>query len=121
MTIVPLAYYFYRPVEKQNAPLSKVMQGITKLYEAFLRKSIHKKKTVIVITVLLLAVSLVSVTQVEMELMPAGDEGTISVSVTTRPGIRLEEKQEILEQVEQVITACDDMEHYSLQDSSFTV
>ena len=121
MTIVPLAYYFYRPVEKQNAPLSKVMQHVTKLYECFLRKSIHKKKTVIVITVLLLAVSLVSVTQVEMELMPAGDEGTISVSVTTRPGIRLEEKQEILEQVEQVITACDDMEHYSLQDSSFSV
>lgn len=27
MTIVPLAYYFYRPVEKQNAPLSKVMPG----------------------------------------------------------------------------------------------
>ena len=121
MTIVPLAYYFYRPTEKEKAPLSKLMQKITAVYGKFLRKSIYRKKTVVVAVVLMLAVALVSATQIKMELMPAGDEGTIAVSVTTRPGIRLAEKETILAQVEEVITACGDVEHYTLMDSSYTV
>lgn len=82
MTIVPLAYYFYRPEEKKTAPLSKIMQKITNVYEKFIHKSIYKKKTVFLITIVLLAASLLSATQIKMELMPAGDEGTISISVT---------------------------------------
>ncbi len=121
ITIVPLAYYFYRPTEKSNAPLSKLMEKLTTLYGKFLRKSVYKKKTVVLVTVLLIAFAVVSVSQVEMELMPAGDEGTISVSVTTRPGLRQEVQEEILGQVEEVITACADMEHYSLRGTSFTV
>lgn len=121
LTIVPLAYYYYRPVEKDRAPLTKFMKKLTVAYERFLRKSIYKKKTVFAVTILLLVISILSVTQVKMELMPAGDEGTISISVTTRPGIRMEEKEEIMQQVEAWIVACEDMEHYSLRDSSFTV
>ena len=63
MTIVPLAYYFYRPTEKEKAPLSKLMQKITAVYGKFLRKSIYRKKTVVVAVVLMLAVALVSATQ----------------------------------------------------------
>ncbi|MGM9525718.1 MAG: efflux RND transporter permease subunit [Peptococcaceae bacterium] len=121
MTIVPLAYYFYRPVEKEHAPLSGVMRRVSAGYEKFLRKSIHKKKTVFLITLLLLVVSVASVSHVKMELMPAGDEGTISVSVTTRPGIQLDEKKEILAEVEEIITSCGDMEHYMLMDSTYMV
>ena len=121
MTIVPLAYYFYRPTEKKTAPLLKLMEKLTALYGKFLRKSIYKKKTVVLLTALLLVMAIVSATQVDMELMPAGDEGTISVSVTTRPGLRQEVQEEILSQVEDVITACPDMEHYSLRGTAFTV
>lgn len=121
MTIVPLAYYTYRPAEKATAPLSRLMQAVTALYGRFLHKSIYKKKTAVLVTILLVVLAAVSVTQVNMELMPAGDEGTISVSVTTRPGLRQEVQQEIMAQVEEVIVACSDMEHYSLRGSSFTV
>ena len=58
---------------------------------------------------LMLTVALASATQIKMELMPAGDEGTIAISVTTRPGIRLAEKETILAQVEEVITTCSDV------------
>lgn len=121
MTIVPLAYYFYRPTERKTAPLSKLMEKLAKAYGRFLHKSIYRKKTVVLVTIALLAFAVVSVTQVEMELMPAGDEGTISVSVTTRPGLRQAVQEEILQEVEAVITACEDVEHYSLRDSAFTV
>lgn len=121
MTIVPLAYYYYRPEEKTDAPLSALMKKVVAVYETYLRKMIYKKKLVFVITAVLLSLSLISVSQVKMELMPAGDEGTISVSITTRPGIQLEEKEKILTQVEDIIVECSDMEHYTLMDSSFTV
>lgn len=121
ITIVPLAYYFYRPTERKTAPLSKLMEKLAKAYGRFLHKSIYRKKTVVLVTIALLAFAVVSVTQVEMELMPAGDEGTISVSVTTRPGLRQAVQEEILQEVEAVITACEDVEHYSLRDSAFTV
>ena len=121
MTIVPLAYYFYRPAERKTTLLSKLMEELSVIYGKFLRKSIYRKKTVVLATILLMAFAISSVTQVKMELMPAGDEGTISVSVTTRPGLRQEVREDILHEVEAVITACPDMEHYSLRDSSFTV
>jgi len=121
LTIVPLAYYFYRPVEKKQAPMNRLMEKLTIAYGKLIRSMLYRKKTVLLVTVLLLIVSIASVTQVQMELMPAGDEGTISVEVTTRPGLQLEAKKEILAQVEAVITDCEDLEHYMLRDSSFTV
>lgn len=121
MTIVPLAYYYYRPEEKSTAPLSKLVIRLNEGYRKFLSKAIYRKKTVFFITIILLAISLLAATQIESELMPAGDEGTISVEVTTRPGIRFEEQEKILAQVEEIIVANEDMEHYSLRGSSFTV
>ena len=54
MTIVPLAFYFYQPKEKDTAPLSRPLKKLTTAYEKLLRKSIYRKKTVFAITALLL-------------------------------------------------------------------
>lgn len=120
MTIVPLAFYFYQPREKDTAPLSRPLKKLTAAYEKLLRKSIYRKKTVFAITALLLIAALFSATGINMELMPATDEGTISVSVSTRPGLRFDEQSEILERVEAVIAANEDVEHYTLRGTSFT-
>lgn len=121
MTIVPLAFYFYQPKEKDTAPLSRPLKKLTAAYEKLLRKSIYRKKTVFAITALLLIVALFSATGINMELMPATDEGTIAVSVSTRPGLRFEEQSEILERVEAVIAANEDVAHYTLRGANFTV
>ncbi len=121
MTIVPLAFYFYQPKEKDTAPLSRPLKKLTAAYEKLLRKSIYRKKTVFAITALLLIAALFSATGINMELMPATDEGTIAVSVSTRPGLRFEEQSEILERVEAVIAANEDVAHYTLRGANFTV
>lgn len=121
MTIVPLAFYFYQPKEKETAPLSRPLKRLTAAYEKMLHKSIYRKKTVFAITALLLVVSILSVFNISMELMPTTDEGTISVSVSTRPGLRFSDQQDILERVEAAIIADADVEHYTLQGTSFTV
>ena len=121
MTIVPLAFYFYQPKEKETAPLSRPLKKLTNAYEKLLRKSIYRKKTVFAITAILLIISILSVSGISMELMPATDEGTISVSVSTRPGLRFEEQSQILERVEAVIVENEDVEHYTLRGTSFTV
>lgn len=121
MTIVPLAFYFYQPKEKETAPLSRPLKKLTAAYEKLLHKSIYRKKTVFAITIVLLVIALLSVSGIKMELMPATDEGTISVSVSTRPGLQFNEQTEILERVEAVIVANEDVEHYTLRNTSFTV
>ena len=121
MTIVPLAFYFYQPKEKDTAPLSRPLKKLTAAYEKLLRKSIYRKKTVFAITALLLIAALFSATGINMELMPATDEGTIAISVSTRPGLRFEEQSEILERVEAVIAANEDVAHYTLRGQNFTV
>ena len=47
-----------------------------------------------------------------MEMMPAGDEGTIGISIETQPGITVEKADTIYRQIEEVVMAEEDLESY---------
>lgn len=114
MTIVPLCYTMYRPKEKEHAPLSGMITGLQNGYRKIMKVLLPKKKTVIFVSVLLLVASLAMATQLGMELISSADEGTISVSVETKPGLRIEEIDEILKKVEAVVTADENVDSYML-------
>ncbi|MGN1350720.1 MAG: efflux RND transporter permease subunit [Anaerovoracaceae bacterium] len=114
LTLVPFAYYRYRPTEREKAPLSRFMRRLTAAYRSALSYLIHRKKTVFGTVALLLAVSLAAVSQVDQELMGATDEGTISVSVTAQQGLKLEKLEEITDQIEEIVSSDDDVEDYIL-------
>ena len=63
-----------------------------------------KKKTVMFTSIALLIISLLLVPFIRLELMPANDQGTITVSIETRPGLTIERTNEILREVEAYIT-----------------
>lgn len=114
MTIVPLCYTMYRPREKEHAPLSGMITGLQNGYRSIMKVLLPKKKTVIFVSVVLLAASIVMGTQLGMELISSADEGTISVSVETKPGLKIEEIDEILKKVEAVVTADENVDSYML-------
>ena len=66
---------------------------------------LHPKKTVIFTSIVLLVLSIMMATQLQMELMPSADEGAIDISIETKPGLKVEEINEILQQVESFITS----------------
>lgn len=114
MTIVPLCYTFYRPKERQNAPAYWLVRKMQDGYRNAMRSILPKKKTVMLGTVGMLILSFLMAAQLQMEMIPASDEGTINISVEMRPGINVEKANSVLTQVEDVITADEDLDSYML-------
>ncbi len=112
MTIVPLCYSFYRPKEKQNAPMGPVIRGMQNAYREMMEVILPKRKTVMLVTIGLLVLSFMAAGQLNMEMMPAGDEGTIGISIETQPGITVEKADTIYRQIEEVVMAEEDLESY---------
>ena len=118
MTIVPLCYVYYRPKEKQNSPAGGFVRALQGAYREVMKVLLPKRKTVMFVTVLLLILSFMMAGQLGMEMIPEGDEGTISISIETRPGLTIERTDEIYKQVEAVVTAEPDLDSYVLSAGS---
>lgn len=114
MTLVPLFYFIFKPAEKKESPVNHVLAKIISVYQKVLKKILHKKLLTIVVTLLLVVVAGLMLTQINMELMPASDEGIVDVSVSFRPGTTLETKEAAMEPIEALATAEADVETYSL-------
>jgi len=111
MTIVPLCYTMYRPREKENAPMSVPVQKMQDGYRKLMKVLLPKKKTVIATSILLLVISLVFATQLGMELIPMADQGAVNISIETKPGLKMEQVDEILQKVEAVVTSEENEEY----------
>ena len=114
MMIVPLCYMMYRPKERTTAPLSGLVTKMQNGYRGIMKSLLPKKKTVMFTTVALLVISLFLATQLKTELMPANDQGTISITVGLRPGLGIEKANEILSEVEDYVANDEDVESYML-------
>ena len=112
MTVVPLCYTLYRPREKEHAPLSKPIVSLQENYRSLMAFLLPKRKTVMLTSVALLAVSLLLAKQLDTELMASDDQGQISISVDTRPGLETEKADEILREIEAVISTDENLDSY---------
>lgn len=114
ITVVPLCYTMYRPTERAKAPLSGAVHAMQEQYRKMLRALLPKKKTVMFTSIALLVFSFLLAGQIRMELMPASDEGTISVTMELRPGLTVEKANEIVSQVEAYVSEDEDVDDYIL-------
>lgn len=114
MTIVPLCYTMYRPKENENAPLSRPIEELQDGYRRLMKVLLPKKKTVILTSVAMLAASLVLASQLGIELMASTDEGTIAISIETKPGLKVDDVNKILTQVEEIVAADENLDSYML-------
>ncbi len=112
ISVVPLCYMLYRPRERETAPLSKPVEGLQDGYRRVMKKILPRRKTVMAISVALLFLSFFLASQLDTELMASDDNGQVSISVETRPGIKTSEIDQVLKQVEAVITQHEDLESY---------
>lgn len=114
MTIVPLCYTMYRPKENENAPLSRPIEELQDGYRRLMKVLLPKKKTVILTSVAMLAASLVLASQLGIELMASTDEGTIAISIETKLGLKVDDVNKILTQVEEIVAADENLDSYML-------
>ncbi len=114
MTIVPLCYTKYRPVEKHNSPLGKVVNALQHGYRTLIGNLLNRKATVMIVAVLLLVGSFMLAGKLGFELMPETDQGTIAITAKVKPGLKIEEVDKILQNLESIVTSEEDLKSYTL-------
>ncbi len=112
VTLVPLCFAKYHPIEKKELPVSRFVRATADKYGNVLNRILNKKALVIIITVIMIVLTVVVATQLNVELMAGTDEKMISVEANVRPGLSLENKEVFLHQLENFVKSQEEVEHY---------
>ncbi|MGN0157564.1 MAG: efflux RND transporter permease subunit [Brotaphodocola sp.] len=112
LTIVPLCFVSYHPQEKTDYVGNRVIEKLQNQYRVLIRKLLQKKALVMIFTAVLMAATLFLATKTRMDLMASTDEGQIALSIEMRPGLKIEEMEKILAQVEEIVSSDEDVESY---------
>ena len=118
VTIVPLCYVFYKPQENAKSPAYKFIRALQNGYRHLMEKILRHKALAMGSTIALFIVSISLLSGIRVEMMPATDEGTIQVSIVTKPDLKLEEMDKTLRKVEEIIMEDSDLDSYMLTSGS---
>ena len=80
------------------------------LYRPFINFALKHKKTIIVISVLLIVITALPLSQIGSEFMPPLNEGDILYMPTTLPGISISKAKELLQQTNKIIATFPEVE-----------
>ena len=114
VTIVPLCYYQWHPVEKEKAPVAGFIRSCQEWYRAHMPSIIPKNGLIIGGSLLLLVASFGLASQLRMELMVAVDEGIVDLEIKTKPGLSIAAVNEAVAEVEQLVAQDEEVDHYLL-------
>ena len=117
LTLVPLFFCIFKPQEKKELKLNGFLDKVKEKYDRLERKLLHKKKLSVLVAVVLLIGSFGLVALMKVELMPAMDEGTISVAAAFRSGTKAEEVDKKMQELEAMVAAHEDVDSYTLTSS----
>ena len=112
--IVPLLYFFFHPKEKTDSIASKALMHLQNSYRNMVKRILPRKFSVIGISVVLLVISFILAVNVGIVMMPDSDEGQISISASTAPGLDIDDVDRISKQIEEFVSADKDVESYQM-------
>lgn len=114
ITLVPLFFSRYRPKERKDTVVTRALARISTRYSKMLRGVLHHKKLAVLIALILLVLSGFGASLLDMELMPATDQGQIAFQITGRPGLSLEKYDRLLQSLESMVASNPDVESYNV-------
>ncbi len=120
LTLIPLFFTMFKPQERREAPMSKIMAAVSKKYGKAVRKVIPHKKTVIFVSIAILVCTVVLFMNLDRELMEASDEGQFAVEVKSRTGTTLEWADKNSLPYEEALSKDPDIEKYDTRVSGGT-
>ncbi|PWM21359.1 MAG: AcrB/AcrD/AcrF family protein, partial [Oscillospiraceae bacterium] len=118
LTVAPLVFYWLQPIEREVGRVQKTMDWLATVYSRFLPHTFRHKGIVVLCAVGMLVGSVMLVPLIGMELMPESDAGIITIDISTRPGLRLEELEKKIIPLEEMVKAEPDLDRYSLSSGS---
>lgn len=120
VTLIPIFFWKYKPKEKKNILANRILNKVGNGYKWLLDKIMLKKKTVMLVAVILLVLAFMLAGQLDMELMSATGVDSVSITIEQRSGTRLELIDEDVQKIEQMIIADEDFESCNLTISGST-
>ncbi len=118
ITLVPLFFSKYKPVEKKKSPTTRLLLIISDKYSIFLRKILRVKFLAAFIAVIMLGLAIFGATLLHVELLPSSDSGHIQLKIEGRPGLNVEEYDKFMTELEEMVSKDSDVKKYSLSASS---
>lgn len=112
ITVVPLCYMIYKPIERKTAPLSRPVEKMQEAYRNIMRGLLKHRGLIMLASVLLLVFSFFLAKFLRMELMAEDDQGQITITAEVKPGMKIEKVDNIMKQVEAIVTQQPDVESY---------
>lgn len=113
ITLVPLCFSQYRPVEKKETVVNRFLEAVGEKYAGILRKALHRKLLVALSAVAIFAVSIFLFRFCNMELMAQTDEGQVAVTVSFRPGTKLDTIDAKVQEIEAFVEQSPYIDDYS--------
>ena len=113
MTLIPLLFAKFKPQEKKELLINKVLRKVNGAYDKFLHRILNKKILVFFISIALLVGAFMLVSSIPTELMPAMDEGAFSVTADFRSGTKLSVVEEKTAFLEEMAENDANIDHYS--------
>lgn len=114
LTLIPIFFWKYRPVEKKDTIVNRALAKISSGYRTILSHIMLKKKTVMCVAVALLVIAFALAGQLDMELMSATGLDNVAITVEQRNGTKLEVIDENVQFIEQMIIDDPDFEGCNL-------
>lgn len=120
MTIIPLLFSKFKPVEKKELPVNKLLRKINSGYDRLLRRLLPKKVLVLCVSIFLLIAAFMLVSHINTELMPSMDEGAFSITASFRSGTKMDVIEERTKFLEEMAEADENVGRYSYSVSGST-
>ncbi len=113
ITLIPLCFSIYRPVEKKGIITNRILKWVSRRYEKVLRFVLKWRKLTFVFAIVLLVLTLSLTGLLQSELMAATDEGIVSIDVTFKPNVKLEVMDEVVFKLEKYLADDPDIDTYT--------
>ncbi|MBR1524404.1 MAG: efflux RND transporter permease subunit, partial [Lachnospiraceae bacterium] len=113
LTLIPLCFAVYKPVEKREIITNRILRKVIKVYRKILRFALKWKKSIFFVAVIVLVITVFLAQFLKTELFSGTDEGIVQVSVNFRPNLNLETMDGTVRQVEDFVASSEVIENYS--------
>ena len=89
LLLIPLCFNAYKPVERKDTIVNRILSKVIRIYEKILVKALKYKKTVFFIVIGIMVLTVFLTRFLRTELYSSTDEGIAQISVTFRPNMKL--------------------------------
>jgi len=104
-----------RGLKKLIIPFNAMMDKVLDFYLNLLKKSLTWRKTVLMVSVLLLVFSGWVLKNIGMEIFPKLDTGALTISLETEPGANINQTNKIVKDIEKILAKEKEVINYSTQ------